>query len=341
MSYRRSYHEIITVSGTAHKTVYYPASKDGGSMSVSVPYVENVPVNVNINVDTTPFDHSVNSCNNKIDLLTGAVVSTEAAQVVSIQENSKKVAKTIVYGFFDYIRSEISQQISELTQKIDAQILHLRELATSCVQKKGQMESDYNRIASRYQKIFEDLDKETSVRIKELDKPVFQLRERTVAIEKQVFSSSDVNTVSIHASESSSLRTIILTSSAKDRTSIALEKAKQFLIQQMAMNAGLKQKSINESIDKKYYFPVTCYEFKLDGQQTQMIVVPPKFLNDTQEKQVHDKVRQNWTSLLTDANSDMRVSSGITLLINEKYSNISDHQRRVRNEILRLVSINN
>jgi hypothetical protein len=62
MSYTRRYHEVVTKT----VSVSYPASQNGGSTSVTV----SVPVDVNIHVDTLPFDSSINSCNNTVNTLT-------------------------------------------------------------------------------------------------------------------------------------------------------------------------------------------------------------------------------------------------------------------------------
>lgn len=173
MSYTRTYRERIAVHYSGTVSYNYPASQNGGSGTAHYSGTEYEDVNVSIEVDTEPFDNSVEHCNTNVNLLTGAVVATEAAQIVSIDKNSKKVAETIITGFFGYIRSEISQQIAELSQNIDAQLMHLKELAQSCLAKKKQMEGDFTRISSRYIKIFDDLNNELSNRIYELDKPTF------------------------------------------------------------------------------------------------------------------------------------------------------------------------
>ena len=56
-----------------------------------------------------PFDQP-------IPLLTGAVVTTETAAIAAKRKNAQKVGDTVVNGFFSYVKSEISQQISEITQ---------------------------------------------------------------------------------------------------------------------------------------------------------------------------------------------------------------------------------
>lgn len=100
MSYRRSYRERISVHYSG--SVSYPASQNGGSVSYSGTEYEDVAVN--IEVDTSPFDSSVAGCNTSVNLLTGAVVATEAAQIAAVDQNAKKVGSTIVEGFFKTIR---------------------------------------------------------------------------------------------------------------------------------------------------------------------------------------------------------------------------------------------
>ena len=58
MSYTRTYSR--TVSGSRTVSVSYPASEHGGSRSVTVNI--DVPVNINLSVDTRQFDYSVAHC---------------------------------------------------------------------------------------------------------------------------------------------------------------------------------------------------------------------------------------------------------------------------------------
>ena len=116
MSYSRSFTKRIAVHYSG--SVSYPASQSGGRVSYSGTQYENVVVN--INVDTDSFDSSVKQCNNSVGVLTGAVVATEGAQVLSIKKNAQKIGQTIIDGFFKTVRSEISQQIMELKNQIES-----------------------------------------------------------------------------------------------------------------------------------------------------------------------------------------------------------------------------
>ena len=62
MSYNRRFSKTITIRYSG--TVSYPASERGGTISYSGTATE--VVDVNVHVDTNPFDHSVSNCNGQI-----------------------------------------------------------------------------------------------------------------------------------------------------------------------------------------------------------------------------------------------------------------------------------
>jgi len=116
MSYTRTYNKTISEKISKRLSVSYSKDNNGnlsrieveidnkrhtfsGGGSKTIDINAEIPVTIDIEVDTRPFDQSVDHCNSNVNLLTGAVVATEAAQVASIHENSEKVAGTIVNGF--------------------------------------------------------------------------------------------------------------------------------------------------------------------------------------------------------------------------------------------------
>ena len=175
MSYTRHFSKTITVHYSG--SVSYPASQSGGTKSYSGSTKETI--HFNVTVDTDPFDESGEHQKDGVDLLTGSVAATEAAQVSSIRENSARIGQTIISGFFKTVKSDISQQITELRTRTDALLVQLNELAKRCNDKRRQMGVDYQRISSRYSKIFDDLNKELDNRIHSIDEPVFRLTRQT------------------------------------------------------------------------------------------------------------------------------------------------------------------
>ena len=171
MSYRQHFYDSIQVSGST--SVSYPASQNGGTLHV--PYSRNVSVDITVDVETDSFDNSVTHCNRSLDVLTGSVVAMNAAQCAVIQQTAKDVSQSLINGFFGTIRMELSQQLQALDSAIKAGFGLIEEQGKAVSEQKRTLETDYNRISSRYLAIFRDLDDECHKRIYALDKNSFNL----------------------------------------------------------------------------------------------------------------------------------------------------------------------
>ncbi|MBO8455227.1 MAG: hypothetical protein IAC08_02335 [Bacteroidetes bacterium] len=340
MSYSRSFSKTISVyySGTASTTV----SVGGQSRSVSVPYsgYAQEVVTVRVHVDTDPFDYSVGKCNNNVNLLTGAVVATESAQIASIRDNSRKVAQTIINGFFKTVRSEISQQIVELKSRIDATLLHLHELSKRCVEKQVQMEKDYNMITSRYSKVFTDLDNELSNRIHELDRPAFVFRKTSGECVSPVMDSDMVTTVAVSGLEQSSLEAKISASVAKKTALDAIMKANRFLEINQKTDSILDKCILPMEGEASYYAPV-CYMESSDNQEKSMKrIYSQERLPEMDKDQFVEKIGSaEWPR--PDEATVSRLRKCFNAEVNAHYSNSSaPHDVRVSEYINRLFDIN-
>jgi hypothetical protein len=157
---------------------------------MTIDYQQTEPVNVTINVRTESFDSSVSHCNTSIDVLTGAVVTMNAAQCAAIEQTGKEVSKHVIDGFFGTIRTELSQQIQALDSAIKAGFGLIFEQGKAVSAQKNVMETDFNRISSRYATLFQDLDDECRKRVYALDKQSFTLSEK---VQKQLVSEATSN----------------------------------------------------------------------------------------------------------------------------------------------------
>ena len=254
MSYTERFSKTIAVHYST--TVSYPPSEHGGTTSVSGTAYETVHVNIHVN--TTPFDNSIGKCNNNINGLTGAVAATEIAQVKSIHEKADRIGTTITNGFFTTVRSEISQQMVELQTRIDADLLHLNELAKKCREKQVQMQHDYERIASRYSKIFEDLNKELENRVYALDEKTFKFKQTTNVISERAFDSDMITTVVVSGNENSSLEARISASLVKKRALDSIQQARVFLGKQKNTEMIIAKSTVSTPGNGTFYSPV-CY----------------------------------------------------------------------------------
>jgi hypothetical protein len=345
MSYTRSYRETLTVSGSKTVSVSYPASQNGGSTSTTVYYTEEVPVNVNINVDTEPFDDSVSSCNSNVNILTGAVVATEAAQIASIHHNSRKIANTIIGGFFSYIRSELSQQIAELSKNVEAHLMHLKELSNAVVEKKKQMEKDFLRISSRYIKIFEDLNNELSNRVHELDKPTFVFKQETDNNKIRVTDNDLVNTIGVFGKESGELQSKISASIAKKRAVDTLNQAKLFLWQQKKLNNTIQRSMLNKATSGEKFIPICMVESIQEKNQTNISIYTPDFVsplkNDLAMKELvkhFSKSTNSWNQITQEDIKKLKIYFSDE--VNRMYPSADQHTERVKDMIQKILDLN-
>lgn len=323
MSYVRRYSEVVSRT----VTVSWGPSENGGSKSVTV----DIPVQVNIHVDTNPFDASVGRCNQNVNLLTSAVVATEAAQIASISKNSQKVAGTIVNGFFGYIRSEISQQITELVQKVDAHLLHLRELAKSCVAKQSQMEVDYHRISERYIKVFDDLNRELENRVYALNQPAFNFRNGCSA---ELSGGTDLAaSAAIAGAEGGQLQAIISASAAKKRAVDTIAKIEQFLWRQKHLQSTITRNMLGESAAGVKYSPVCYFESGGEKGAVEKTAICSAFLPHMETGGLTEVFeRQNWHAATREWKEQLRRP------FNQELASLPDgtHGERVRAMMIRL-----
>jgi hypothetical protein len=344
MSYSRSYKERISVPYSGSVSYRYPASDKGGTANVQYRGTTHEDIQVYIDVDTNPFDNSVEHCNTNVNLLTGAVVATEVAQITSINKNSKKVASTIVNGFFGYIRSEISQQISELSQNIDAQLIHLKELSDACVAKKKQMEGDFNRISSRYIKIFDDLNKELSNRIMELDKPTFVFKNELDNQSIRSVKNDMVNTVLIFGKEGGMLNSKLSVTLAKKRALDTLNQSKIFLLQQKQLNYTLQRSMINENITSKQYSPVCFIESNSEMNKISKQVYASPYVSTMQDSDKMNELiedfshgSKSWTVISVENNESIRKYFNVEM--NKAYEGADPNTERVKAMINKIANI--
>lgn len=338
MSYTRRYEEKISIpySGYADATGNCSCGK---SVSCRGPFngVAEETIYTTIMVDTTPFDDSVANCNTNVNVLTGAVVATEAAQIMSIDANAKKVGNTIVEGFFKTIRSEISQQIAELSSKLDSRLAHLHSMGKRCVEKQTQMQNDYQRIASRYIKIFEDLNNELSNRIYELDKSAFVFKKQNDNQYNRVSKTDLVSTVSVFGAEGGDLQACISASITKKRAFDTIAKANTFLLKQKRLNRTINEHMLKKSGSAIWYSPVCFIETENEKSQINKNIYQANFVPQIETNQlIADFQAKNWSKLSQEKSN--QIGRYLNAEVNTHYNGIDTHTKRVRENIVKMLN---
>lgn len=242
MSYSRTYTGSVYYSGSVD--VSYPPSEHGGTTSAS--YSGTVPVSVNLYVDTSPFDASVRDCSGSVNALNGAVVAMNASQVASINDSAQKVSLHVISGFFNMIKSELSQNMAALAAKFKA-VFELLTTNSSRVEKQQViMQDDYSRISERYTQIFQNLDEELEKRVVALDKNVFEISKRVQSEQLNTETAKKVAQFLLGVNEDDILQQELLIANTKSKVLTAMNELSNNVVQQ-----AIYSNQVNKIVEEK------------------------------------------------------------------------------------------
>jgi hypothetical protein len=227
----------------------------------------------------------------------------------------------------------------ELKQKIDAHLMHLRELSKQLVAKKVQMETDYNRTATRYMKIFDDMNNELSNRVFELDKPTFLFKQLVDNHSQRTSDNDLVGTVAVAGAESGDLQARISASITKKRTFDAISQANIFLLKQKRLQRTINQNMLNDTTVGQRFFPVCFMETRNEQNQIGKSLYQSGYLLAIQENSViEDLQSKQWTTISKD--SQEQIGRYFNAELSAAYSAVDLHTVRVKDTIIKILDFN-
>ena len=255
MSYIQTFSSVLNVSGSV--TVHYPPSEHGGT--VTEYYQQNVPVNMNVTVNTAPFDQSVQSANYHVDGLTASVAAMNAANCAAIAECSEQVSDGIISGFYNLIRNDISTKKAETNTLLQTKTALLLEHSKAVTSMHSRMLKDFEREKAKYSAVISELDKELERRVTELNKPAFRIG-RKVKQELLVapFLSAAAETADSLGSQSGSGEKIAI-SGIREKVSGVLQRLGDLLFNNLHYREEMRNALWNRSVEQdeqQAYIPV-------------------------------------------------------------------------------------
>ena len=336
MSYSQSYRAYAHYEGSVpySGTVRYGASQNGGVASYSgyAHYSGDVPITYTIYVDTEPFDESVDNCNDRMDRLGGAVVAMNGAQCAEIAKTAEDVSNHIVNGFFGVVRSEISQDSARLKNIIVSQMALLKDYSERISQQKETMSSDYNRISSRYVKIFKDLDEECRKRILALNQKAFDISSEITDRQLRVPGLA-VGGFVTSANEGCVSSDRIVLSSLKCNTRDVIGDLLENVSKDLRFSRNTKRVTFEKSCAEEgemVYVPVIFSQLEdPDGKRFKCYVT-----DEVPQKEVCDAVEQ----FFRESDTDWKTSDDIDALIDREFNAYAEQvtDKRVYEEMKRL-----
>ena len=279
MSYTEHYSTEVHYSGSVR--CRYPASETGGWTSAH--YDGYVPVDINVVVDTDPFDRSVRDANGALGIVAGALSAAEVAQVEQIRSSAKQISQTAIKGFYRTITSELSAQASEFGSSMKSTVGLLAEQAQQIEQVHAQMDSDYHAIKARYARLFSGLDRELDQRVHELDRSAFQLSERAMQdVITRPYEESAAR-VLVHSQDVSTTPLKLMCARAKACASHALKTLGQ-MCGYITDYSSAVQNVMSPKREKGYVYVPVVYAFQTDvaNMQQRVVVHKPQFVDNDQ-----------------------------------------------------------
>ncbi len=142
-----------------------------------------------ITVDTSPMAHSLDRVSHDIKLTTVAVTAMSREICAAEEQAAREVCENVNKGFLALVHSQISQKKVLAQTAAEAQLVSLRQSVQSLRRIKTQMTRDFQRITSRFSKIFTTLNDTLKARIYALDKPASDLADSEYnAMNRRIFS---------------------------------------------------------------------------------------------------------------------------------------------------------
>lgn len=339
MSYSKTYNGSVAYSGSVSYTYSYPASEHGGSGSGTAHYSGQVPVSVNLYVDTDPFDSSVADCSHSVRTLNGAVVAMNSSQVASIAKSANEVSSHIISGFFNMIGSELSQNMAALAAKFKA-VFELLTTKSSILEKQQLvMQDDYSRISDRYNKIFQNLDEELEKRVVALDKNVFEISKHVQGEQLHSETSKKVTQFLIGVNEDEIVQQQLIIANAKARVLQAMDGLAQNVVQENAysnkVNSIVTEKNCTSG--EENYIPVIYTESSsLNSDMVDYNCVSNPEFSDSIQK-INETVKSYFVSNYSNTNTEYekkQINEAFSLIAEREFQNLTDEKSRRVYEVL-------
>lgn len=214
-------------------------------------------IDVNVNVDTTPFDNSVYRCGDHVGALTGSIVGFKAANVASKADNEKQIVKSVTSGFSSLIEQNLTLQNVGVEAEMHALAGELMQQCKELENKHEVMNKDFNRIKSRYTALFDTIAKEMNNRIKQLISPCFDFVSQVRQEQNRRIETSLLSVATTTGKESDSARIAIQTSKMKSNAERLISNAGSYIKGNKSLSIVKEMFSFEqEGVGDVFYAPV-------------------------------------------------------------------------------------
>lgn len=235
-------------------------------------------------VDTKPMADEIRSVSKHVNATTGAIVAMQAAVILAEERAAQHVCNNLNRGFYSLIHSQISQKMAKLQSDVDSHFMQLGQQKKALLGIKNRMERDYRMIASKYTKLFNELNSNLKHRIFELDKPTIHFAVKDI---DKVSNRPKYLTATVPVSQLESLASSqrIVASGIKSICIEVMHSMKGFLSEMNKQKKLINQVLISGNVNvdaTKYHIPVVlCECSRENGAYTMEVTMPDMSFDKT------------------------------------------------------------
>lgn len=258
--------------------------KDGTRVYVEPVEEEKIKdIDVNVKVNTTPFDNSVDRCGEHIGALTGSIVGFKAANVASKIENEKQIVNSVTSGFTSLIEQNLTLQNAGIEAEMHALAGELMQQCKELEYKHEVMNKDFNRIKSRYTSLFETITKEMNNRLKQLIKPCFDFVSQIRQEQNRRIETSLLSVATTTGKESDAARIAIQASKMKSNAEKLISTASNFIVGNKSLNTAKNAYFIGGNDPcGVFYAPVILYTSKDESSSSKKQIFANPIMGDNE-----------------------------------------------------------
>jgi hypothetical protein len=290
----------------------------------------------NFTVDTNPMADQMRGVSKQVGVTTVAVGALQAAVILAEENSAKDICSKLNTGFHTMIRSQLSQKIAHNQSKVDALEMELTMQKKNLENVRNRMKRDYDRITSRYKKLFNSLNANLRKRVFELDKPTadFAVKEVNKISNRTRYLPA---TVPVAQLETVTACQKILASNVKNRSLHVIRSMRSFLLEMNTQKKLTDRVLINDGRRRSsgpLFIPVVLFEHNTDaGTQVFDIVLPDTLLDNVSRSSIKNNLHTEVSNLPWSTNpaQTLEVKSEF-----HKMASASSDSQRVKDMIMNM-----
>ena len=255
--------------------------QDGTRIHVEPVEEEKVKdIDVNVEVNTTPFDNSVEQCGDHVGALTGSIIGFKTADVVSKIENEQQIVNSVTTGFSSLIEQNLTLQNVGIEADMHALAGELMQQCKELEHKHDIMSKDFNRIKSRYTSLFNTINKEMNNRIMQLIKPCMDFVSQISQEQNRRIETSLLSVATTTGKESDAARIAIQTSKMKGNAEKLISTASNYIVGNKSLTTATDVYFCEDDEQGKVFYAPAIICMSINESSSNKQLFTPSFLDN-------------------------------------------------------------